>query len=157
MEEVHLSRDAFERLRTEADWRAGERRDEISKWIERAREHGDIRENADFDAAKNEQGLNEGRVRQLEALLRSAVIVEGAEGDVVAPGAVVEVRMDDDESTTQYLVGSIEERDDTFEVLSTSSPLGQALMGAAPGEVVSYKGPKRTFRVEVVSVKPLAG
>jgi transcription elongation factor GreA len=157
MEEVHLSRDAYDRLRKEADWRSGERRDEISNWIERAREHGDIRENADFDAAKNEQGHNESRIRQLEAILRASKVVEDAEGDVVAPGTIVEVRMDDDADTTQYLVGSIEERHDSFDVLSTSSPLGQALMGAAPGEIVSYKGPRRTFQVEVVSVRPLVG
>jgi len=157
MDEVHLSRDAYDRLRKEADWRSGERRDEISQWIERAREHGDIRENADFDAAKNEQGLNEGRIRQLEVILRASSVVEGAEGDVVAPGTIVEVRMDDDADTTHYLVGSIEERNDSFDVLSTSSPLGQALMGTSPGEVVTYKGPRRSFQVEVVSVRPLAG
>jgi transcription elongation factor GreA len=154
MDEVHLSRDAFERLRSEVEWRSGERRDEISKWIERAREHGDIRENADYDAAKNEQGHNEARIRHLEAILRAATVVEGAEGDVVAPGTIVEVRMDDDDATTHYLVGSIEERHDDYDVLSTSSPLGQALMGATPGEVRTYEGPKRSFEVEVVSVKP---
>ena len=157
MDEVHLSPDAFERLQKELEERSGERRTEISKWIERAREHGDIRENADYDAAKNEQGHNEARVRHLEALLRSAKVVEGSAGDVVEPGTVVEVRMDDDENTTHYLVGSIEERHDDYEVLSTSSPLGQALMGASPGEVVSYKGPRREFQVEVVSVRPAEG
>jgi transcription elongation factor GreA len=157
MKEVHLSRDAYDRLRKEADWRSGERRDEISQWIERAREHGDIRENADFDAAKNEQGLNEGRIRQLEEMLRASIVVENAEGDVVAAGTIVEVRMDGDADTTEYLVGSIEERHDSFDVLSTSSPLGEALMGAAPGEIRSYKGPRRTFEVQVVSVRPLEG
>src|SRR5437870_13885064 len=135
MDEVHLSRDAHQRLRQELDFRSGERRTEISQWIERAREHGDIRENADYDAAKNEQGHNEARVRHLEALLRSAKVVEGSNGDVVGPGTVVEVRMDDEDGTTQYLVGSIEERHDRYDVLSTSSPLGVALMGAAPGEI----------------------
>ncbi len=133
MKEVQLSRDAYDRLRKEADWRSGERRDEISIWIERAREHGDIRENADFDAAKNEQGLNEGRIRQLEGMLRASIVVDHPEGDVVAAGTIVEVRMDGDADTTQYLVGSIEERHESFDVLSTSSPLGEALMGAAPG------------------------
>ena len=155
MNEVHLSPDAYERLRKELDHRSGEQRTEISKWIERAREHGDIRENADYDAAKNEQGHNEARIRHLEAMLRDAQVVEGSAGDVVGPGTVVEVRMDDDDATTHYLVGSIEERHDDLEVLSTSSPLGQALMGASPGEVVSYSGPKREFQVEVVSVRPL--
>jgi transcription elongation factor GreA len=157
MEEVHLSPDAFERLKKELEFRSGERRTEISKWIERAREHGDIRENADYDAAKNEQGHNEARVRHLDAILRSAQVVEGSAGDVVGPGTVVEVRMDDDDDTTHYLVGSIEERHDDYEVLSTSSPLGQALMGASPGEVVEYEGPRRKFQVEVVSVRPAEG
>ena len=151
---MHLSADARRRLEEELAERSGSRRKEISAWIERAREHGDIRENADYDAAKNEQGHNEARVRQLEDMLRRAVIVEGPAGDVVAPGTVVEVRMDDDPDTTSYLVGSIEERHDDLDVLSTGSPLGQALLGHAPGEVVSYDGPKRTFQVEVVSVRP---
>jgi transcription elongation factor GreA len=156
VDEVHLTPDAHQRLSDELAWRAGERRVEISIWIERAREHGDIRENADFDAAKNEQGHNEARIRHLEALLRAAVVVEGSgEGDVVAPGTVVEIRMDDDDDTTRYLVGSIEERHDDYDVLSTSSPLGQALMGRTPGQVVEYQGPRRTFQVQVVSVRPL--
>jgi transcription elongation factor GreA len=156
MEETHLSPAAHERLKEELEHRTGPYRVEISQWLERAREHGDIRENADYDAAKNEQGHNEARVRHLEAILRDAVVVEGAEADVVGPGTVVEVRMDDDDDTTRYLVGSIEERHDEYEVLSTSSPLGQALMGASPGEVVSYKGPRRTFQVEVVNVHPVS-
>jgi len=159
MEDVHLSRDAHDRLREELAWRTGDYRIEISQWIERAREHGDIRENADFDAAKNEQGHNEARVRHLESILRGAVVVEGsdADADVVGPGTVVEVRMGDDEDTTHYLVGSIEERHESLDVLSTSSPLGQALMGASPGQTVEYKAPKRTFQVQVVSVRAREG
>jgi transcription elongation factor GreA len=155
MEEVHLSPDAFKRLQEELASRSGERRDEISRWLERAREHGDIRENADYDAAKNEQGHNEARIRHLDALLRRAKVVEGADTDAVGPGTVVEIRMDDKDATTHYLVGSIEERHKTYDVLSTSSPLGQAIIGATPGEVRKYDGPKRTFEVEVVSVRPL--
>jgi len=153
--ETHLSPEAHQRLRDELAYRSGERRREISAWIERAREHGDIRENADYDAAKNEQGHNEARVRHLEAMLKGAVVVEGTAGDLVEPGTIVEVRMDDDDETMEYLVGSIEERHAELEVLSLGSPLGQALLGHGPGEVVSYDGPKRTFQVEVVSVRPL--
>jgi transcription elongation factor GreA len=153
--ETHLSPEAHQRLRDELAYRSGERRREISAWIERAREHGDIRENADYDAAKNEQGHNEARVRHLEAMLKGAVVVEGTAGDLVEPGTIVEVRMDDDDETMEYLVGSIEERHAKLEVLSLGSPLGQALLGHGPGEVVSYDGPKRTFQVEVVSVRPL--
>ena len=154
MEKVHLTRDAYERLRKELEERTGAKRTEISLWIERAREHGDIRENADYDAAKNEQGHNEGRVRHIEAILRGAVLVETSDGSLVEPGTIVEIRMDGDDQTVEYLVGSIEERHESYDVLSVGSPLGQAVLGAAPGQVVQYAGPRRTFNVEVVSVRP---
>jgi len=156
MTSSQLSQQAYDRLQDELAERSGPRRKEISAWIERAREHGDIRENADYDAAKNEQGHNEARIRQLEELLRTAQVVEGQSGDVVAPGTIVEVKMEGDDETISYLVGSIEERSEEFEVLSTSSPLGQALLEHRPGETVSYEGPRRTFAVEIVSVRPVA-
>jgi transcription elongation factor GreA len=153
-EPAQLSQQAHDRLRDELADRSGPKRREISAWIERAREHGDIRENADYDAAKNEQGHNEARVRQLEQLLKTAVVVEGRTGDVVEAGTIVEIKMEGDDDTTRYLVGSIEERHEELEVLSTSSPLGQALLNHGPGDTVSYEGPRRTFLVEVVSVQP---
>jgi transcription elongation factor GreA len=150
-----LSQQAYDRLQEELAERSGTRRKEISAWIERAREHGDIRENADYDAAKNEQGHNEARIRQVEEILRTAEVVEGPSGEVVAPGTIVEVKMEGDDNTISYLVGSIEERSEEFEVLSTSSPLGQALLDHSPGDTVSYQGPRREFAVEIVSVRPV--
>src|SRR2546425_10166692 len=97
-----LSQQAYDRLQEELGQRSPPRRKEISGWIERAREHGDIRENADYDAAKNEQGHNEARIRQIEQILKTAVVVEGPAGDVVAPGTVVEIRMNGDDDTTSY-------------------------------------------------------
>src|ERR1700759_2097167 len=102
MDQSHLSQQAYDRLQEELADRSGPRRKEISAWIERAREHGDIKENADYDAAKNEQGHNEARVRQLEELLRSAEVVAGGSGEVVAPGTIVEVKMEGDDATTSY-------------------------------------------------------
>jgi len=156
MEPAQLSKQAQDRLRAELDERSGPKRREISAWIERAREHGDIRENADYDAAKNEQGHNEARVRQLEEILRTAVVVEGPAGDVVEAGTIVEIKMEGDDDTIRYLVGSIEERHDELDVLSTSSPLGQALLGHGVGDVVSYEGPRRPMTVTLVSVRPNA-
>jgi transcription elongation factor GreA len=153
---AQLSPDAHRRLSEELAHRTGDLRRDISLRIERAREHGDIRENADYDAAKNEQGLNEARVRQIEQILSDAVIVEHAPTDVVAAGTLVEIKMPGDDEPTVYLVGSIEERHDTYDVLSTSGPLGQALIGKAPGETASYTTPRGTeLEVEVVSVRAL--
>ena len=155
MTETHLTQAALDRLKEELAWRSGPYRREISLQIERARELGDISENADYDAAKDEQGKSEARVRQLEQIIKNAVIVEGAAGDVVAPGCVVEIRYEGDDDTQTYLVGSIEERHDTYDVLTVNSPVGQALLGAEPGSTVTYQGPRRELSVTVVSVRPL--
>ena len=156
MSEPHLSPQAYERLRQELEERTTTRRREISLWIERAREHGDISENADYDAAKNEQGHNEARVRQLETMLKNAVVLDTVSaGEVVEPGVLVELRHDGDDTPITYLVGSIDERHEKYDVLSTESPLGQALLGAGPGAQVRYQGPKRELGVTVVAVRPL--
>jgi transcription elongation factor GreA len=155
MTESPLSPQAYERLQQELDERSTTRRREISHWIERAREHGDISENADYDAAKNEQGHNEARIRQLEAMLKSAVVLEGAAGDVVEPGVLVDLRYEGDDDLVTYLFGSIEERHASYDVLSTNSPLGQAIVGASPGSTVKYQGPRRELSVTVVGVRPL--
>lgn len=153
MEETKLSPQAHQRLTEELAERSGPVRRQISEWIERARELGDLRENGDYHAAKNEQGLNEARVRQLEAMLKTAVLVESTGTDKVEAGTLVEVMMEGDDETTTYLVGSIEERGSGYDVISPGSPLGQALMGHAVGDVVTYKAPGGTFGVEIVSVR----
>ncbi len=157
MTESHLSQQAYDRLQQELEERSTTRRLELSHAIERAREHGDLSENADYDAAKNEHGLNEARIRQLEAMLKDAVVIEKKTdaADVVEPGLLVELRYPGDDDPVTYLVGSIEERHEKYDVLSTNSPLGQAIVGKAPGASVTYQGPKRELSVTVVAVRPL--
>src|SRR5437870_2903611 len=141
MEETHLSPQAHQRLVDELKERTTERRQEISQWIERAREHGDIRENADYDSAKTEQGHNEARIRQLEAILKSAIVLDKKVGGVVEAGTVVEVRMEGDDEPSVYLVGSIEEKGRGYDVISPGSPLGRALLGNTVGDAVMYEAP----------------
>lgn len=155
-----LSPAAAERLREELAERTGPRRLMITDRIEKARELGDLKENADYHAAKDEQGLNEARVRQIEAILRDAVIVEADSADVALPGTVVEIRFVGMDDTTTYLLGSIEERSDDLEVLSTSSPLGSACLNQrvgthdANGERYAYETPaKKTIEFEIVSIR----
>jgi transcription elongation factor GreA len=156
MNSTQLSAGAHERLVAELEHRTGALRREISERIERARELGDLKENADYDAAKNEQGLNEARVRQLEAMLRDVEIVEGGDGDIVEAGVLVEIRVAGDDDTQTYLIGSIEERHDVHDVLSTSAPMGQALLGHRAGETVSYETPRgKSLDVEIVAIRPV--
>jgi transcription elongation factor GreA len=156
MAETQLTRPAYERLQQELFERSGPRRRQIADWIERARELGDLKENGDYHAAKNEQGLNEARVRQLEAMLKDAEIIEDSTvgGAIVRNGMKVEIRIGGGPSMT-YLFGSIEERHGDLDPLSPSSPLGQALAGAAPGDTVQYQAPGGVFQVEVVAVEPV--
>jgi transcription elongation factor GreA len=151
---THLSPQAYQRLSAELAERSGPTRRQISEWIERAREMGDLKENGDYHAAKNEQGLNEARVRQLETMLKYAVVVETTAAETVATGTIVEVRMEGDDEPSTYLVGSIEERGTGYDVLSPGSPLGKALLGHAPGDVVTYEAPSGRFAVEILTVRP---
>ena len=149
-----LSQEAFNRLQEELAERSGPRRKEISAWIERAREHGDIRENADYDAAKNEQGMMEARIRQLETLLGSAVVGEvAATSGVAGPGTVVVLEIAGEEET--YFLGSREEAIEGMDVLSVQSALGQAVSGRKVGDEFSYVTPTgRELPVKLLQAEP---
>jgi transcription elongation factor GreA len=151
--ETHLTPATYERLQAELDDLTSRGRVEIARAIEAARALGDLSENADYHAAKDSQGKMETRIRQLQVLLASAVIVDGASADgAVTAGAVVSLRYEGDESVERYLVGSIEERRDDASVVSPGSPLGQALMGHRPGDTVEYEAPGGTLKVSIVDV-----
>jgi transcription elongation factor GreA len=154
MSETHLSREAHERLSAELHELTTEGRVRIARAIEAARALGDLSENGDYHAAKNEQGLMEARIRKLQHLLDQAVIVEdgAAAGDEVRAGSVVELRYAGDEEVERYLIGSIEERREDVSVISPGSPLGQALLGRKPGDTVEYDAPRGKLRVEIVRV-----
>jgi transcription elongation factor GreA len=150
----HLSPGAYERLKTEHEDLTTRGRVEIARKIEAARELGDLSENGDYHAAKEEQGKMEARIRNLEAVLANAEIVESATGDAVEPGSVVSIRYAGDDEVETYLIGSIEERHDDLEVMSPASPLGEALLGARPGDTVEFTAPTGAqLAVEVVEIK----
>lgn len=154
-ETTELSQGAFDRLKAEYDDLTTRGRIDIARKIETARELGDLSENGDYHAAKEEQGKMEGRIAHLAQTLENAHIVEADSSGKVVPGSVVTIRYEGDaeDETEQYLLGSIEERHDDYEVMSTSSPLGEALRGHAAGDTVSYETPTgATLQVEVVAV-----
>ncbi len=154
MSEVHLSPDAYRRLQEELEDLTTRGRVEIATAIEAARALGDLSENGDYHAAKDTQGKMESRIRQIQAMLSSAVVVEGPSGDgkSVSAGSVVSLRYEGDDDTEQYLLGSIEERRPGLSVISPGSPLGQALIGRAAGDTVEYEAPGGALRVEIVEV-----
>jgi transcription elongation factor GreA len=149
----HLSQAAYDRLQAEYEDLTTRGRVEIARKIETARELGDLSENGDYHAAKEEQGKMEGRIRQLSVMLENAEIVQGDNGEHVSHGSVVAIRYDGDDDVERYLVGSIEERHDDLEVISPSSPLGEALIGSGPGDLVTFTAPTGAqLQVEIVAI-----
>ena len=153
-ETQQLSRAAYERLREEHEDLTTRGRIDIARKIEAARELGDLSENGDYHAAKEEQGKMEGRIMHLARILENAEIVEDEGGsDMVRPGAIVSVLYDGDDEPEKYLVGSIEEQRDDVMVVSPGSPMGEALLGAAEGDEVEYESPAGVLRITVVGIE----
>ena len=149
-----LTQATFDRLKTEHDDLTTRGRIDIARKIETARELGDLSENGDYHAAKEEQGKMEGRIMFLAKTLEEAEVVEATGGDEIAAGSIIGLRYEGDDDIEKYLFGSIEERGSDIEILSPGSPLGSAIMGAKAGDTVSFQSPAgATLSVEVVSVE----
>jgi transcription elongation factor GreA len=150
--ETWLSQEAYDRLTAELETLKTDGRENIAAEIETARAHGDLRENAEYHAAKDEQGKMEARIRQLEELLRDAHIGEPPDADAVRPGLIVVLDVEGDEEV--YLVGSREDQHDELEILSAESPMGKAILGATAGTTVSFVTPTEvTVKVTVREIR----
>ncbi|MEV0530180.1 transcription elongation factor GreA [Kitasatospora sp. NPDC050463] len=156
-----LTQSGYEQLKAELEHLSGPWRIEIAQKIEAAREEGDLKENAGYHAAKEEQGKYELRIRQLTQLLERAKVGEApADSGVVAPGMVVTVAFDGDaDDTMTFLLGSREMAgSDELDVYSPQSPLGRAIDGKKVGDEATYELPNgKAASVTVTEVKPHNG
>ncbi|MER7787498.1 MULTISPECIES: transcription elongation factor GreA [unclassified Streptomyces] len=152
-----LTQEAYDQLKAELEYLSGPARVEIAKKIEAAREEGDLRENGGYHAAKEEQGKQELRVRQLTQLLQQAKVGEApADTGVVAPGMVVTIAFDGDpDDTLTFLLASREYASSNVETYSPQSPLGSGVNGKKVGQDASYELPNgRTASVKILEAKP---
>ena len=154
MPDAHqISQDAHDRLSAELRDLTTRGRIEIADKIEAARMLGDLSENGDYHAAKEEQGKMQGRIVHLTRILANAAIIDGSDGDVgVILGSVVTVLYDGDDEPERLLVGVIEERRGDLMVVSPGSPMGEALLGTSEGDSVEFNSPAGHQRVTVVEV-----
>ena len=154
-----LSQDAYDRLQAELDELIANR-PAVAAEINARREEGDLRENGGYHAAREEQGKQEGRIRYLQEFLRTAEVSEAPTADSVAPGTVVTIYFDDDQSDTEtFLLGSREIASTTdLTVYSPESALGKAIVGANTGQTVTYTAPSGAdIKVTVVEFAPFGG
>ena len=148
---TYLSKDGLERLRTELDEMVNIRRPEVAARIHDAKEHGDLTENAEYEDAKNEQAFVEGRIQQLEALIKNATLIDEHHGnDHVQIGSTVTVKGPDG-SQKFTIVGSTEARP-TEGRISNESPVGRALLGRRKGETIKVQVPAGDLDYTIVSI-----
>ncbi len=158
---IWLTQGAYQKLQDELDHLSGPGRAEVTAKIAQARDEGDLRENGGYHAAREEQGQQEARIRQLSDMLRRAQVGEiPANPDEVAPGTQVTIAFDGDESDTDtFVLGSREllglDASVDVNVYSPQSPLGAAILSKKQGDAVSYVAPNgRSINVTVVKVEP---
>jgi transcription elongation factor GreA len=159
---VWLTQDAYDKLKSELDQLSGPGRAEITAKIAAARDEGDLRENGGYHAAREEQGQQEARIRQLQDMLSRAEVGEApVVADEVAPGTQVTIAFDGDESDTDtFVLGSrellgLDDAVETTNVYSPQSPLGAAILGKRKGDGASYEAPNgKSIQVTIVDVAP---
>ena len=155
-----LTQEAYDQLKAELEHLSGPARAEITEKIAAAREEGDLKENAGYHAAKEEQGKQELRVRQLTQLLQTAKVGEApATSGVVAPGMVVTIAFDGDpDDTLTFLLASREYASSDIETYSPQSPLGEGVNGKKVGANAEYELPNgKKAAVKILDAKPYTG
>lgn len=152
-EQTFLTPEAKAKLEAELEELTTNGRAEIEVRIQEAREMGDLRENADYDAAKNDQGLMEARIRQITHILDNSEVREVEVGDEVVVGSLVTV-LDDDGDAIEFFVAPPENKQPGVMLASPSGPLGAALLGSRVGDEVSYVAPAGTFTVKIQKIAP---
>ena len=151
---VYLTNEGFLEIEEELNHLKEVKRPEVIKALKDARALGDLSENADYDAARNEQAQIEGRILELEKILETAELIEKRDTDKVGLGTTVTIRYldEDDDETEEYRIVGSKEADPSNNKISNESPLAQAIMGAKAGDERTVESPRGTYRVEIVEI-----
>ena len=146
--DVIVTPEGLEKLKAELEELTTTKRREVAERIKDAREYGDISENSEYDDAKNEQAMLEGRIASIEEQLRSATVVDQSEltTDVVQVGSVVKVKDGDSGKSVTYTIVGSAEADPGEKKLSNESPVGRALLGKKAKETVTVQLPNGSSR-----------
>src|SRR5690242_17878975 len=148
----YLTPEGEEKLKAELEELKGPRREELSARLRSAIQMGDLSENADYHKAKEDQGFLEGRIQEIEAVLRNAVIIEKSHGDVVTVGSTVTVQEANFEPETYYMVGA-KEADPRNGRISNESPIGKALLDHKAGDVVEAETPGGKLKFKILKIE----
>ena len=151
-QQIYLTTEGAEKLRAELKELTGPRREELAQRLRAAIQMGDLSENADYHKAKEDQAFLEGRIQEIEAVLRMAVIVEKTYSEVVTVGSTVTVQEENFDPETYYVVGA-KEADPRKGKISNESPIGRALMEHKAGDVVEAETPGGRIKFKILKVE----
>ncbi len=152
MPSSYLTKEGFDRLQQELEYLRTEKRIEVAERLREALEDGDLIENAELEAAKNEQSFVEGRIKELEILLSNARLIdETSQTDRIQVGSKVRVQEEGLEPEDYVIVGAVE-ADPRLGRISNESPLGKALLNHKAGDTVKVEAPRGEFEIEILSV-----
>ena len=150
--EVFLTQSGLDDLKKELDHLKLEKRPEIINALKDARAQGDLSENAEYDAARNEQAIVEGKIAELEAMIENAVIIKEVKTDKVALGTTVKLKYLEDGEVDEYAIVGSKEADPFANKISNESPIAKAIMGLSKGTIVSVDSPNGKYEVEIVDI-----
>ena len=150
---IYLTSEGLEELKSELDYLINVKRPENITAIKEARALGDLSENADYDAAKNEQAELEGRIKKLEKMLENVEIIEKVSTDKVGIGCTVSIKYVDDDDTDEYKIVGSQEADPFMSKISNESPIAKALLNRKVGDIVTVESPNGTYQVKITEIK----
>ncbi len=150
---VYLTQEGLDELKKELDELINIKRPENIQAIKEARALGDLSENAEYDAARNEQAQIEARIKQLEKMLENVSIIEDVGTDKVRIGNTVAIKYVDDDEEDEYKIVGSQEADPFESKISNESPIAQALFDHKVGDVVTVQSPNGSYEVEIINIK----
>lgn len=152
--EILLTSEGFLELETELNELKNVRRPKVIEAIKDARSQGDLSENADYDAAKNDQAEIEGRIKKIEKMLENVEIIEKGDSSVVSLGTTVSIKyVDDEDETDEYQIVGSQEADPFMSKISNESPIAKAIMNKKVGDIVEVESPNGVYKIEIIDIK----
>jgi transcription elongation factor GreA len=150
---VYLTQEGLDELKKELDNLINVRRPENINAIKEARSLGDLSENAEYDAARNEQAQIEARIQQLEKMLENVSIITEVSSDTVGIGNTVSIKYVDDDEEDEYKIVGSQEADPFESKISNESPIAKALFDHKVGDIVTVESPNGSYDVEIIEIK----
>lgn len=150
--EVFVTAEGLEEMKSELEYLKNTRRPEVINALKEARALGDLSENAEYDAARNEQAIVEGKIKELEVLIENAKVISEVSKDKINVGSKIKIEYIEDNEIEEYTIVGSKEADPFANKISNESPIARAIMGKKAGDVVIVDSPNGKYSVKIVEI-----